>query len=142
MHKAKIKDYDIIWSTFKRYRNIFPHIRTDYLKRQIKNNNVIFQDGVVIIFGKYKRRGKLGTSQYNKDDVIIHQILNTQIGNGNASRVFEKFLGLTTKCRLLLTVRSANQRAREFYERQNMKVDGNIYWSNGTVQGKVYAKYV
>ena len=142
MHKAKIKDYDIIWSAFKKFRNIFPHIRTDYLKRQIKNNNVIFQDGVVIIFGKYKRRGKLGTSQYNKGDVIIHQILNIDIGNGNASKIFEKFLGRLKKCRLLLTVRSSNQRAREFYERQNMKVDGNIYWSNGTVQGKVYAKYV
>ena len=139
MHKAKIKDFDKISYEFKKYGTVFPHIRSDYLKRQIKNKNVIFENGVILIFNKYKRRGKLGTTEYNKGDVIIHQILNSKVGNGNASRVFKKFCSLTTKCRLLLTVRSSNRLARRFYERQNMKIEGDISWKNNTIGGKIYA---
>ena len=62
-----MKDFDTIWSEFKKNRDVFPHIRTDYLKRQIKNNNVIYQDGVILIIGKYKRKGTLGNVQYFKD---------------------------------------------------------------------------
>ena len=118
------------------------------------------QDGVVIIFGKYKRRGKLGTSQYNKDDVIIHQILNTQKGSGKAKKVINEYFaayqedvdkrwgkkyptntftdyGLVVG-KIILSVRSANSRARRFYKKMGMSVIGNISWSKGTIGGKIY----
>ena len=140
LHKARMKDFDKIWSEFKKNRDIFPHIRSDYVKRQIKKNNVIFQDGVVLIYNKYKRSGRLGTTEYKKDDVIIHQILNCEMGNGNATKVMQLFiifkLGLQRNCRL--TVRSSNSRARSFYERQEMKIMGDISWKDNTIEGKIY----
>ena len=160
MKKAKMKDFDTIWSEFKKNRDVFPHIRTDYLKRQIKNNNVIYQDGVILIVGQYKRKGTLGNVQYFKDDVIIHQILNTQKGSGKAKKVINEYFaayqedvdkrwgkkyptntftdyGLVVG-KIILSVRSANSRARRFYKKMGMSVIGNISWSKGTIGGKIY----
>ncbi len=140
MKKAKMKDFDTIWSEFKKNRDVFPHIRTDYLKRQIKNNNVIYYEGVILIFGEYKRRGTLGDFQYNKGDLIIHQILNSRKGNGNARIIMNRFITAndTQSRSIILSVRSANTRARRFYEKMGMSVVGNISWSKGTIGGKIY----
>ena len=65
MKLATLKNYDVIWSIFKKYKKVFPHIRTDYLKRQIKNNNVIFENDVVIVKDTYKRKVKVENKYYN-----------------------------------------------------------------------------
>ena len=60
MNIATIDDLSMIESIFAPYRKAyFPHIRQDYLKRKIEANNVILQDGVVIVFGVYKRKQKI-----------------------------------------------------------------------------------
>ena len=59
MKIATLNDLSVIESIFAPYRKAyFPHIRQDYLKRKIEANNVILQDGVVIVFGVYKRDRK------------------------------------------------------------------------------------
>ena len=51
MKIATLNDLSMIESIFAPYRKAyFPHIRQDYLKRKIEANNVILQDGVVIVF--------------------------------------------------------------------------------------------
>jgi predicted acetyltransferase len=138
MNIATLDDFDVIKSTFAPHqKTYFPHIRTDYIERKIKSGNVIFEDGVVIIFGVYKRKQKIGNQQAEKGDAHIGQIVVQQQGNGNATKVLKKFFTeMNTK--VWLTVRSENTRARSFYEKNGMKNVGDTSWSNGTIPGTIY----
>ena len=137
MKLATLKNYDVIWSIFKKYKKVFPHIRTDYLKRQIKNNNVIFENDVVIVKDTYKRKVNLGNTSFDKGTTIIHQIANNNQGNGYSSVVLNKFLN-EVKNKVILTVRKSNQIARKFYEKNNFKEVGKICWQNNQIEGVIY----
>ena len=138
MKFATMEHFESIWEIFSSHRKtVFPHIRQDYVKRQIAGGNVIFESGVVIIFNTYKRRQLLGKAHAEKDDVVLHQIVVKQQGKGKASRVIQKFfkyVGTT----VFLTVRKSNVVARSFYERNGMKVVSKITWSNGALPGLVF----
>ena len=137
MQYATLKNFDEIYSVFKENRKIFPHIRTDYLKRQIKRNNVIFDSGVILIKGVYKKTVHLGNQTYQKGTNIIHQIVNSEKGNGNATKVLKNFLN-TLNDKVVLTVRKSNEVARNFYEKNDFKQTGLINWSNNKIKGVIY----
>ncbi len=85
MNIATIDDLSVIESIFAPYRKAyFPHIRQDYLKRKIEANNVILQDGVVIVFGVYKRKQKIGKVEAQKGDAHIGQIVTIEQGSVGA----------------------------------------------------------
>lgn len=138
MNIATLDDFTVIKSIFAPHqKTYFPHIRSDYIERKIKSGNVIYENGVVIIFGVYKRKQKIGNLQAEKGDAHIGQIVVEQQGNGNASKVLNKFFNeMNTK--VWLTVRAENKRARTFYEKNNMKEVGEISWSNKTIPGTIY----
>ena len=81
---ADIKDYADINNIFERHRQFFPHIRKDYIERNINEKNVIYQNEVVIFYKKYKRKTKLGSVYALKDNYILHQIA-TKYHDGRAS---------------------------------------------------------
>lgn len=137
MKIATIENYDEIWSVFKKNRDIFPHIRADYLKREINKSNVIFDSGVIIVKGVYQKKVHLGDQTFEKGTSIIHQIVNSERGNGNASKILKKFLDESND-KVILTVRKSNEVARNFYERNNFKQTGTINWSNDTIKGVIY----
>ena len=139
MKTATLHDKAVVWDIFKKHRNIFPHLRTDYLKRQLSKNNVIFDKGVVIVNNEYQRKVKLNKKVFEKGTYIIHQIVNSVRGNGNATKVLKKFLNsLTNVRRCILTVRKSNIVARKFYERMGFKQVDTISWSNKTIKGIIY----
>ena len=139
MKVATLQDKAVVWNIFKKHRNIFPHLRTDYLKRQIVVDNVIFDKGVVIVNNEYKRQVKLNNKVFEKGTYIIHQIVNAVRGNGNATKVLKKFLNSLTNARsCILTVRKSNLVARKFYEKMGFKKVDTISWSNKTIKGIIY----
>jgi len=139
LQKATLTQSAVVWDIFKKHRSIFPHIRTDYLKRQLSKNNVIFDKGVVIVNNEYQRKVKLNKKVFEKGTYIIHQIVNSVRGNGNATKVLKKFLNsLTNVRRCILTVRKSNIVARKFYERMGFKQVDTISWSNKTIKGIIY----
>jgi len=143
MKLATIKQFNKIRSIFKKYKKVFPHIRMDYLKRQIKSKNVIFENGVVLITGQYQRKVNLGNKTFDKGTFIIHQIVNSVQGNGKASKVLNKFLNSLTNVRkCILTVRKSNLTARKFYEKNGFKKVDTISWSNKTIAGIVYERII
>lgn len=138
MNIATINDLSVIESIFAPFRKLyFPHIRQDYLKRKIETGNVILEDGVVIVFGVYKRKQKIGTVEAQKGDAHIGQIVTSSQGSGNASKVLLKFFNEMNSV-VWLTVRAENPRARAFYEKNGMKNVSEISWAEGTIPGVVY----
>ena len=84
-------DYNQIMDVFKLHKAYFPHIRGDKIKRMIDSKNVVWEDGVLITWNRYKRKQKVGEYQAQKGDCILHQIAARDQGNGSAKKVFEKF---------------------------------------------------
>jgi hypothetical protein len=116
---ATIADLDKVYSAFASRKDLFPHIRKDYVERQIKKGVVVFHKSVFIIFDEYKRRQKLGTTYAERGDIILHQIVNTEQGNGLASKVWDAWVKqFVAQTNLVLTVRASNDTARKFYERR------------------------
>ena len=139
LHFATPDDFQEVYAVFKQYPQIFPHIRTDYIKRQLEKKTVIFQDGALLNFTQYSRKQKVGTITVHKGVYVIHQIANRQQGNGSAKTLLDAFVEYT-QSPLILTVRKDNEKARAFYERYGFVEIGTIEWAKKTnpIPGIVY----
>lgn len=138
MKFVALKDFDKVWEIFKIYKKEYlPHIRTDYVKRQIKKKSIILEKNVVINFDVYKRNVKLGNKLFQKGTTIIHQIANKNQRNGNAKIVLKKFLKEMNKP-IILSVRNDNKIAVKFYLKNKFKKVGKINWINNKIKGSIY----
>ena len=140
MHKATVDDFENVMSFFRHHKTIFPHIRTDKVMRQIKDQKVILQNDVVITYGIYKKKTHLGNVTASKHDAILHQIVTKELGQGNALRVINDFFNYVST-NVFLTVRTENTRAISFYKKIGMNCIGKIAWGkNKEIKGNVFVK--
>jgi len=133
-------NFDEVWKIIKDNKKWFPHVRSFHVKNRLKWGQVILDDGVLIAQQQYKRNGKIGRDSnvsVKKGDYIIHQIINSQQGNGNAEKVIKEYFD-HVKANVYLTVRSENISANKFYEKVGMKKVGFINWSKGQLKGNVW----
>ena len=143
MKFAVVDDFPEISELFKKNRKLFPHIRMGYLLKSIQQNECIFTDGVVIIFKIHQRTVRIGNiTKSQKSDCHLNQILTTK-NDGSASKILNQFfnyIGLLPHCSgiIYLNVRSENERAKKFYERNGMKLIDRTSWSDGKIKGDVY----
>ncbi len=138
MNLATLDDLKDVMKLFQKHKDIFPHIRQDYVKREIEKGNVIYQDGVVIIYGIYQRKQKIGTVWAKAGDAHIGQIVSSGIPL-RASFILNMFFN-EMKRDVWLTVRLENRKACKFYTKNGMKHVSAIFWVNGTLPGLVYKK--
>ncbi len=132
-------DIDDMMKIFRKYPKIFPHIRKDKIIAYIQKCGAIFEDGVLITFGKYQKKVTIGTVNAHKGDWTLYQIVNKEPRNGKSFEILNKFLNyIDGDC--YLTVREDNLIARKFYEKNGFIEVGNISWKNGEIPGKVYKK--
>jgi RimJ/RimL family protein N-acetyltransferase len=137
MNHAKEIDFESVKEIFYQHKKWFPHIRTDYMKRQIAQGNLIYDNDVVITYKFYKRKQKIGEIIAQQGDCILHQIA-AKHKNGSASTALQKFFEFVKPRRVFLSVRSDNEIAKKFYVKNNMKLVGTTTWAKGTLPGKVY----
>src|ERR1700674_4473605 len=138
MKHATVADLKEIYGHFQKRKDVFPHVRQDKLHRMIEKGLVVWQNGVIITYQRYRRAGRVAATcpvKAKAGDVILHQILNTQQLSGAGGRVFERFVEEIVKPSggdLYLSVRKENAVACSFYERHGLKVVGTVDWSVGT----------
>jgi hypothetical protein len=140
MRHASLRDLNAIYSHFQAHRDIFPHIRQDGLKRRIEAGQCVYQQGVTIVYQRYKKTTCVGDVQVPAGAIMLHQILNSRQFNGAGRRVFRRFVDEIVEPSggdLYLTVRKENAVARRFYERHGMKVVGTVAWKKRTIPGLV-----
>ena len=137
MNHAKEIDFESVKEIFYQHKKWFPHIRTDYMKRQIAQGNLIYDNDVVITYKFYKRKQKIGEIIAQQGDCILHQIA-AKHKNGSASKALQKFFEFVKPRRVFLSVRGDNEIAKKFYIKNNMKLVGSTTWAKGTLPGEVY----
>ena len=129
------------------YPKVFPHLSGQgfKLKKYFSkpNGGVVLQNGVVITFEKSKSNSKIARKTFarkKKGDMIIHQIASKH-RNGSAQKVFNEFVEYckTNHCEnIILSVRTANETARKFYERNGFElVDENSQMWHGKKEGYI-----
>ena len=137
LNHAKDSDFDTVWNIFKNNKKYFPHIRTDYLKRNIARGQVVLDQDVIIVYNIYKRKQRLNDDILAQPgDCILHQIV-AKNRNGSAKEVLNRFFKYINT-RVFLSVRSENDIAKKFYEKNGMLKIGNTSWAKGTVPGDIY----
>ena len=124
MNHAKETDFESVKEIFYQHKKWFPHIRTDYMKRMIAKENLIFDNDVVITYNFYKRKQRIGDVIAQQGDCILHQIA-AKYHNGSASQALQKFFEFVNPRRVYLSVRSDNEIAKKFYLKNNMKLVGS-----------------
>ena len=137
MNHAKETDFESVKEIFYQHKKWFPHIRTDYMKRMIAKENLIFDNDVVITYNFYKRKQRIGDVIAQQGDCILHQIA-AKHHNGSASQALQNFFEFVNPRRVYLSVRSDNEIAKKFYVKNNMKLIGSTTWAKGTLPGDVY----
>ena len=137
MNHAKETDFEAVKEIFYQHKEWFPHIRTDYMKRMIAKNNLIYDNDVVITYNFYKRKQRIGDVIAQQGDCILHQIA-AKHKNGSASQALQNFFEFVNPRRVYLSVRSDNETAKKFYLKNNMKLVGSTTWAKGTLPGDVY----
>ena len=81
-----------------------------------------------------------------KSDCHLNQIVPTA-HDGSASRVLNQFFDYIASVPehsglIYLNVRTENDRAKKFYERNGMDLIDKTSWSEGKIEGDVYRKMV
>ena len=137
MNHAKETDFEAVKEIFYQHKEWFPHIRTDYMKREIAKGNLIYDNDVVITYNFYKRKQRIGDIIAQQGDCILHQIA-AKHKNGSASQALQNFFEFVNPRRVYLSVRSDNEIAKKFYLKNNMKLVGSTTWAKGTLPGDVY----
>jgi|TARA_R110000823_G_scaffold232523_1_gene359000 RimJ/RimL family protein N-acetyltransferase len=144
MIHAKENDFDAVKDIFYQHKEWFPHIRTDYMRREIAAGHLILDNEVVITYNFYKgayRNDKSvmgdvvqghGRIIMQRSDCILHQIA-AKNRNGSASDALQRFFNWTGR-RVWLSVRSDNAVARAFYERNGMRNVGDTSWTKDGVK--------
>ena len=141
MIHAKENNFDVVKDIFYQHKELFPHIRTDYMRRMIASGNLILDNDVIITYNYYKRNYKLVKSSMGEmsqkiimqpNDCILHQIA-AKNRNGSASEALQRFFKWTNR-RVFLSVRSDNVIAKAFYERNDMKLIGKTSWTKDGVK--------
>jgi len=135
MHRATMDDFKEIQEIFGMYKDVFSYMRQDYLIRRMQANQVIFEDGVVIIFGIYKRNQKIGTALAKKDDVMCYELASKD--PTKAKKKMEQFINYVDT-NVWSNAREANIISRVFHKRTGFVEMGQIVWKNGTIKGCVY----
>jgi len=149
MNHATMKDFDDIMEVFKQYGDTFPHIRKDKIETMIEFHNVIWEENVLITYNHYKRKQRvammskknrvLSAYEAQKGDCILHQIAAKNQGDGSGRRIFERFIDYNKGRDIVLSVRSANKRAIEFYKKYKFVKVSDIEWGKESqVKGEVY----
>ena len=140
MKHATEQDFDEVWDYFVENRKLFPHIRTDKVKRQIKDGQVILDDGVLITYQIQNQNRKIGrdtTVRVSKGDCVLHQIVVRPKGQGLGERGLTSFFHFINTS-VFLTVRRNNEPAGRLYSKVGMKRVGDISWGEGKILGDVY----
>ena len=135
LRHATESDFEEIKNLFRKHKAIFPHVRMDRMLRKIKNKQVIFDNGVLIAYVVYKRKGYMGEHTITKGECVLNQIISI---SGKGSSVLQRFFNYV-KTNVYLSVRKDNVHAMTFYEKNGMINIGNIEWSNG-LKGVIYKK--
>ena len=147
MQFATDDNFPEICELFKKNRKFFPHIRMSKIAGAIERQECIFMDGVVIIFKIHKRSVRIGNNTVSqKSDCHFNQIVSTA-RDGSASRVLNQFFDYIASVPehsglIYLNVRTENDRAKKFYERNGMDLIDKTSWSEGKIEGDVYRKMV
>ena len=143
---ASPEQYKEIYAEFYKRRDVFPHIRADYIQRTVESGHCVWEKGVIITYQQYKKDVKLGNVTIPKGSVMLHQILNTQQFSGAGREIFDKFFtDVVTSLQgdLYLSVRADNKIARSFYKKVGMIQVGEVHWQmqGQALPGVIYLKY-
>ena len=154
MNHADLDNLEEIMDVFKQYGDTFPHIRKDKIETLIEFHNVIWEEKVLITYNHYKRKQKvammresgnsrhhrvLSTYEAQKDDCILHQIAAKNQGDGSGQRIFKRFVEYNRGRDIVLSVRSDNDRAIQFYKNNGFIKVSDIEWGKtNQVKGEVY----
>ena len=149
MNHATLDNLEEIMGVFKQYGDTFPHIRKDKIETMIEFHNVIWEENVLITYNHYKRKQRvammskknrvLSAYEAQKGDCILHQIAAKNQGDGSGRRIFERFIDYNKGRDIVLSVRSANKRAIQFYKKYNFIKVSDIEWGKESqVKGEVY----
>ena len=133
---AQQQDFEKVKKIFYQHKQWFPHVRTDYMRREIDKGHIVLDREVIITYNFYKKKQSIGNVLAQQGDCILHQIA-AKNKDGSASEVLQRFFKWTER-RVFLSVRSDNIIAKKFYEKNNMKLIGKTSWARGTLPGDVY----
>ena len=130
---------------FQQYPNVFPSGYFRFLKgtlrEKFQNKEIIFENGVVLTWKKYKvNPGKYAKYNFKKGDIKINHLVNKNQGNGEAKKIFLQFIEKHKDKNLLIDVRTNNQRAINFYKKNGFEQVGETTFNN--LPGLIYFKKV
>tara|TARA_B100000963_G_C22350724_1_gene547116 strand:+ start:148 stop:576 length:429 start_codon:yes stop_codon:yes gene_type:complete len=122
---------------FKLYPDIFPSGYFRFLKKtlieKINSNQLIYKDGVLLTWTKYKKKTKISPNiTINKEEIKINQLINKNQGNKMAKKIFTDFLK-THKTNMYLIVKKDNKRAINFYIKNKFYKIGEKIMGNNII---------
>lgn len=130
------------YKLFRRYPDIFPHIRYDYIQRtlyevggallalSVETSSVI---SGALIYKIYKRNSGLA----KKGDILICQIVALERRKGIGSTLMNC---LPTNVDAYVTVRASNIAACDFYLKHGFSRAGTTSWAKGSISGLIFKK--
>tara|TARA_E500000178_G_C16774259_1_gene640628 strand:+ start:333 stop:791 length:459 start_codon:yes stop_codon:yes gene_type:complete len=139
MRTATLSDLNEICRIKNLHGKWFAHLRNDKIKQRIIDKQVIFQDGVVIIFSiatkMYAKIGRDTSVNIPRGATVLHNIFKDK--TASAKELMKEFLKSQQRD-IYLSVRKDNILAINFYVKMGFDRVGYHNWKDGELKGSVY----
>ncbi len=140
-------DIQELINIFKLYPEVFPGGYFRFLKGRLYNkidkNELIYKNGVVLTWTKYKRKTKISpTISILKGEIKVNQLVNKNQGNGMAKYIFSTFINTHPETTMYLDVKTDNDRAIEFYKKNNFTVIGEKLFGKSQIPGLIMKRAI
>ena len=118
---AKSTELNEIISLVREYNLWFSHLKKKHFINKIKNNECIYESGILITYKITTQDTMLGSFKVSAGNTILEQIIkNKKKSNSNyLNHVFTKFVNCALGS-VYLAVNNENFRAINFYKKMNM----------------------
>ena len=131
-----------IYNMYMNYKDMFPHLRQDYIKRKIEGQECVLFGTCASVISRYKKKTRLGDCHALRGDWISHQSVNLEQGNGDMKKFITTVLKMLDKTGgdFWTCIRTENVRSIGFRQKMGFEIVGEIVWANGTLPGVVMVR--
>lgn len=131
-----------IFQMYMQYKDLFPHLRQDYIERKIQGQECVLYGTCASIISRYKKKTRLGDCHALRGDWISHQSVNLEQGNGHMKKFIEKVIRMIDKegGDFWTCIRVENVRSISFRKKMGFVEVGEINWMQGKLPGVVMVR--
>jgi len=72
LNHAKPEQSPEVYRQFLKRKDVFPHVRKDYIERTVAAGRCVYESGAIVTYQQYRRAARVGSVTIPAGSVMLH----------------------------------------------------------------------